>query len=116
MSDLDRNVLRKLQRILPQVELHYAAKSRAGLFEATGDHYGEVWYEMNGRKKMSRSTTEPIVLAALYELAQVSGPATEEESAYAGHPLAARPNGAALFFYGLWPSLAGLACWLHFRN
>ena len=71
LMDLDRNILAKLARILPDVEIVHAAHSRAGLFEAPGDHYGEVWYEIAGRKSMTRSTTEQIVLDNLYQLAQV---------------------------------------------
>ena len=42
LMDLDRNILSKLARILPRVEVVYAAHSRAGLFENPGDHYGEI--------------------------------------------------------------------------
>jgi ABC-2 type transport system permease protein len=113
--DLDRNILGKLERILPRVEIVYAAHSRSGLFEAPGDHYGEVWYEMGGRKIMSRSTTERIVLENLYQLAQVAAPANTESDP-PGHPLAARPTGAALAYYLIWPLAVLLAGCLHFRT
>jgi ABC-type transport system involved in multi-copper enzyme maturation permease subunit len=112
LMDLDRNILSKLQRILPRVDVDYAAHSRAGLFESPSDHYGEVWYEIGGRKVMSRSTTEPIVLDTLYQLAQIQPPARSDESGYSGHPLAAAPTGAAWIFYGLWPLGVVLAAWL----
>lgn len=115
LMDLDRSILSKLQRILPRVDVVYATHSRAGLFESSGDHYGEVWYELAGRKVMSRSTTEPIVLATLYQLAQVPPPAHPEETAYPGHPLAVHPVGAAWIYYALWPLAAGSAWWLRFR-
>ena len=111
LMDLDRNILSKLQRILPRVDVDYAAHSRAGLFESPGDHYGEVWYELGGRKVMNRSTTEPIVLDTLYQLAQIQPPAHSEESGYSGHPLAASPTGAAWIFYALWPLAVALAVW-----
>jgi ABC-2 type transport system permease protein len=111
LMDLDRNILSKLQRILPRVDVDYAAHSRAGLFENPGDHYGEVWYELGGRRVMSRSTTEPIVLDTLYQLAQIQVPVCAEESGYAGHPLAAKPTGAAWIFYALWPLAVALAAW-----
>ena len=116
LMDLERSILSKLARILPEVTVEYAAHGRAGLFEAPGDRYGEVWYEMEGRKAMSRSTTEPIVLETLYKLARVPAPAHPEESAYSGHPLAARPIGAAWIFYAGWPAAAGFAYWLNFKN
>ena len=109
LMDLDRNILSKLQRILPRMDVDYAAHSRAGLFESPGDHYGEIWYELGGRKVMSRSTTEPIVLDTLYQLAQIQPAAASEEHGYPGHPLAASPTGAAWIFYALWPLAVALA-------
>lgn len=116
LMDLERNILGKLQRILPRVEVSYAAHTRAGLFEAAGDHYGEIWYELEGRKVMSRSTTEPVVLDTLYKLAQIQAPLHSEEREFPGHPLAVLPAGSALIFYGLWPLAVIFSGWLHFRN
>jgi hypothetical protein len=116
LMDLDRNILSKLKRILPRVDVDYSARTRAGLFEGPADHYGEIWYEMDGRRVMSRSTTEPIVLSTLYQLAQVQPPLHSEEAAYSGHPLAAYPQGAAWIFYGVWPASVGLFWWLTFRK
>ena len=112
--DLDRNILSKLRRILPEVTVERDAHSRSGLFENSS--YGEVWYEINGRRVMSRSTTEPIVLGTLYQLAEIPPPVHSDESAYSGHPLPAVPKGAAWIYYALWPLAAGLAAWMHFRN
>jgi len=114
LMDLERNILAKLQRILPELDVVYAAHSRAGLFE--GEHYGEVWYELGGRRVMSRSTTEPIVLETIYHLAQVAPPADAHDAQYAGHPLAAEPRGAALTYYAVWPLVVLLAAWLYFRG
>jgi ABC-type transport system involved in multi-copper enzyme maturation permease subunit len=113
-QDLDRNILAKLRRVLPDVDVEYTAQSRAGLFE--GEHYGEVWYRLDGRRVMSRSTTEPIVLDTLYRLAGVAPPAPAAEPEYPGHPLAARPTGAAVFYYALWPLVVALAAWLYLRG
>jgi len=115
LMDLDRNILSKLARILPEVEIVYASHSRAGLFEASGDHYGEIWYELGVRKSMTRSTTEPIVLDNLYQPAQLPSPARAENE-FAGHPLPTTPRGAAWFYYVLWPLAITLAAWLHLRN
>jgi ABC-2 type transport system permease protein len=113
--DFDRNILARLTRILPHLDVVYAARSRSGLFEGAGDHYGEIWYELAGRRVMSRSTTEPIVLETLYGLAAIQAPARTDDSPYPGHPLAARPEGAALVYYAIWPLAVVLAGWLHFR-
>jgi ABC-2 type transport system permease protein len=115
LMDLDRSILSKLRRILPELDVEYAAHSRSGLFEGGGDHYGEVWYELDGRKVMSRSTTEPVVLDTLYKLAQINPPAQPEGNDYPGHPLAADPKGAGWIFYSLWPASIALLWWLRVR-
>ena len=114
LMDLDRNILAKLARILPEIEIVHAAHSRTGLFEAGGDRYGEVWYDLAGHKSMTRSTTEQIVLDNLYQLAQVRPPA-RGETEFPGHPLPATPRGAAWFYYAVWPLAIGLAAWVHLR-
>lgn len=113
--DLNRGILCKLERILPAVTIEHASRSRAGLFEAPGEHYGEVWYELESRKVMSRSTTEPIVLEAIYKLAQMTPPAPINETGYGGHPLPASPTGAAWTFYLFWSGLVAAAFWKHFK-
>ena len=116
LIDLDRGILSKLERILPAVDVRNASHSQTGLFEGSGDHYGEIWYEMRGRRVMSRSTTEPIVLGVIFGLARVAPPAQTGESEYPGHPLAARPTGAAWIYYLLLPMVVIAAGWLHFKN
>ena len=112
LTDLEINVLAKLRRVLPRFEVTYAAQSRTGLFEDPESHYGEVWYQVGGRREMLRSTIEPVVLAKLYELAgtvppaEASGP---DDLGYPGYPLAAQPLGASLLFYIACPLLAVLA-------
>lgn len=114
LMDLDRSILSKLQRILPRVDVRYAAGGRTGLFEGATDHYGEVWYELDGRKVMSRSTTEPIVLDTLFKLAELQPPRLEAEG-FPGHPLAADPQGAPWLFYLVWPLAIGVFWWRRFR-
>jgi ABC-2 type transport system permease protein len=115
LMDLDRSILSKLQRILPQVDVDYAAQGRTGLFSGATDHYGEVWYELDGRRVMSRSTTEPIVLDTLFKLAEIQPPRQSEGNGFSGHPLAADPTGAWLVFYLLWPLGIALLWWRKFR-
>lgn len=110
--DMDRSIISKLKRILPHLKVDYAAGSRTGLFEDSEDHYGEIWYEMGERKVMNRSTTEPIVLEQLYELAELDPPDHSEENEFTGYPLAARPQGASWVFYIFWPLAIILGWWL----
>jgi hypothetical protein len=116
LMDLERGIIGKLRVILPRVDVDYAAQSVSGLFEAADDHYGEVWYELGGRSVMSRSTTEPIVLEELYQLAEIPPPADSDDSDYAGYPLAAQPRNAALIFYGLWPLAVCAGFWVSYRR
>jgi hypothetical protein len=82
------------------------------LFEGTADHYGEIWYEMNGRRVMERSTIEQVVLEQIYKLANVPAPVASAELDYSGYPLAARPRFAALIFYLIWPLAVVVGWWL----
>jgi hypothetical protein len=108
-TDLETNVLAKLRRVLPDFAVTYAAQSRSGLFENPQSHYGEIWYTVGSRRALLRSTTEPIVLAKIYELAGIPAPVPAAGPAYPGYPLAAAPRGAAPLFYIAWPLAVGLA-------
>src|SRR5262249_38957120 len=101
--------------VLPRVDVVYAAGSVTGLFEGQEDHYGEVWYELAGRSVMSRSTTEPIVLETLYDLAGVQRPVTSNDPEYEGYPLAVRPRYAPLIFYIIWPAIVCAAWWINYK-
>jgi hypothetical protein len=91
--------------------VEYAAGSQSGLFENAEDHYGEVWYEMGGRKIVDRSTIEEVVLDQIYQLAGVSAPERSSEDGFSGYPLAVQPRKAALIFYFVWPLVVILAWW-----
>jgi hypothetical protein len=76
------------------------------MFEQTAPDYGEIFYELDGRRTSSRIVTAEGVLEAIFDVAQVQ-PGAETEEPYRGYPLAARPTGAPLIFYGLWPLTIG---------
>jgi ABC-2 type transport system permease protein len=114
LSDLDRNVLSKLERILRRVDVDFTSRTRSGLFE--GERYGEVWYEIGGRKTMLRSTTEPIVIETIYKLAGIAPPGEAESAPYRGHPLIAQPAGAAWIYYLLWPFVVLAGALIEFRR
>ena len=76
--DLERQALSKLRRLMPNLQVEYMSATSIGLFEQTSDHYGEVWYELGGRKEMSRQTSAEGVLETIYTLAGVT-PAGEDE-------------------------------------
>jgi hypothetical protein len=112
LTDYEQNVLRKLRRVLRRLEVVYSSDSRTGLFEKPEEHYGEIWYEMNGQKIMERSTIEEVVLEQVYRLAGMSQPVRSDENAFSGYPLSVRARGAGWLFYGLWPLVTIAAWWL----
>ncbi len=101
--DLEHRALSKLRRVMPGLRVEYVSATSIGLFEQTSPHYGEVWYELNGRREMSRATAPESVLETIYSLAGMTPP--ESDSEFRGHPLAVAPRGAAVLFYGIWPAL-----------
>ncbi len=103
--DLEHRALSKLRRIMPKLEVRYVSATSIGLFEQTRAGYGEIWYELAGRKTMSRMTTADGVLEAIYSLAGVAPPAETDGDVFRGHPLAAPAQGAGVIFYALWPGL-----------
>jgi len=100
--ELERRPFAKLRRVLPGVAIHYVARTASGLYELADPGYGEIWYEMSGRREMSRMVTDEGVLESIFAVANIT-PSDENETPYMGHPLVAEPKGAALIFYGVWP-------------
>jgi len=111
LTDYEQNILRKLRRVLPRLDVEYSSSGRTGLFEKPEDHYGEIWYEMNGRRVMERSTIEEVVLEQIYNLAAIAPPPRSEENAFSGYPLSVTSRGASWIFYILWPLIMTIA-WL----
>ena len=116
-ADLETHSLRKLRRALPRLHVDYVSATSVGLFEQAADHYGEVWYEFDDRKHMSRNTTVDGVLDAVFTVTGASAPSQPPDDVFRGHPLEARPRGAPVFFYGVWPvAVTGLAVFLQRRQ
>jgi ABC-type transport system involved in multi-copper enzyme maturation permease subunit len=111
LTDFEQNVLKKLRRVLPHLDVEYAAGSRSGLFETAEDHYGEIWYEMSGQRRIDRSTIEQVVLEQIYKLANIALPESGPENEYPGYPLSATPRGAPWIFYVVWPLVIILTWW-----
>lgn len=114
-ADLERGVLDKLRRVVPGIDVDYVARTRTGMFEGAGTHYGEVWYEMRGRRAMTRSTAPPIVLETIYGLAGATPPSSADP-VYPGYPMVRRPAHAGIFLLLGWPLLllVGLVGWRRF--
>ncbi|PWT90248.1 MAG: hypothetical protein C5B56_05750 [Proteobacteria bacterium] len=108
-SDLEARALSKLRRLLPNLKVDYASSTSIGMFEQTRPGYGEIWYDLGGKRIMSRVTTAEGVLESIYAVAGVAAPAEKDEDVFRGHPLAVPPRGATLVYWGFWPVLVLVA-------
>jgi len=111
-ADLDRKAIAKLRRVMPAVRVRYVSATSIGLFEQSAPHYGEIWYELGGKKEMTRATTAESALETIYDLAGVKPPVETDDELFRGHPLAVAPKGAAAVFYGVWPALVVVSAFL----
>ena len=91
------------------MRVRYLSATSIGLFEQTSAGYGEIWYDLAGRRTMSRMTTAEGALEAIYSLANVTPPVETDDEVFRGHPLSVPAKGAGTLFYGVWPGffLAG---------
>ena len=103
--DLDHRALSKLGRVMSNLQVRYVSATSIGLFEQTNAGYGEIWYDLGGRKTMSRVTTAEGVLETIYSLAGVTPPVESDDELFRGAPLAAPPKRAGTVFYAIWPGL-----------
>src|SRR5258708_35129865 len=110
-ADLQRNVLAKFERAMPNGSIGLADGRQTAATNSGDDSYGEVEYAYAGRSDISRSTSPREILPLLYGLAAVSPPAPDAGGGYPGYPLA--PNGelALLWFFCGLPLLIALAWW-----
>jgi ABC-2 type transport system permease protein len=112
--DLRRNVLSKLERVLPDVTVRLVA-SQSFIGRSSDDSYGEVEYVYAGRTDKSRSTSQREILPLLYGLAQGPVPTPVAGADYPGYPLVANAALVLPWFFGALPLLIALAWWLSRR-
>ena len=109
--DLQRNVLAKLERVLPNISVGLAGGRQSVATNAGDDRYGEVEYNYDGRSDISRSTSPREILPVLYGLAGTSRPAPAPGGDYPGYPLIVRAEVALLWFFGGLPLCIALVWW-----
>jgi len=107
--DLQRNVLGKLERAMPDASI-VVADNRQDL-AGKSDAYGEIEYVYGSRSDTSRSTSPEEILPLLYALAGTQPPRPAQVTDYPGYPLVADPNTALIWFFGGLPTLIALAWW-----
>jgi hypothetical protein len=110
-ADLQRNVLAKLERVLPNLSIRLAGGRQNFATSAGEDGYGEIEYTYGGRSDISRSTSPREVLPLLYGLAGVDPPAPAPGSDYPGYPLIAGGRATLLWFFCGLPLCIAIAWW-----
>jgi ABC-2 type transport system permease protein len=109
--DLRRNVLAKLERVLPHVAIRLAAAGQS-VVGSTGDEaYGEIEYSYGGRSAKTRSTSHREALPLLYGLAGKPIPTPLAGAEYPGYPLTASGQLMLPWFFGALPLLIAIAWW-----
>jgi ABC-2 type transport system permease protein len=68
--DLRRNVLSKLERVMPRVTVRLATSGQSMVGSTSEEAYGEVDYSYDGRSDKSRSTSHREILPIIYALAE----------------------------------------------
>lgn len=117
--DLNRQIISKLRRVVPRVEIHLGDTSSGRFGGSTGEHYGEVIYAYQGRQEISRSTSPEEVLQVLWSLSRTAPPIEEAEVIYGGYPLVSRDRWSGIVFLLLMPLvlvLIWLGQWLRLPN
>jgi ABC-2 type transport system permease protein len=113
--DLQRNVLSKLARAMPDATIRLAA-ARQPIATGTGDeNYGQIEFTYGARTDVTRSTSPREILPLLYGLAQVPLPQPDPGGGYPGYPLVADAQMTLPFFFAVHPLLIALAWWLSRR-
>ena len=109
--DLQRNVLAKLERVMPHVSVRLAT-ARQSFASSVGDEsYGEIEYRYGTRRDTSRSTSPREILPLIYGLAGVQPPAPISSAEFPGYPLVTDGAFALLWFLAILPILIVLAWW-----
>jgi ABC-2 type transport system permease protein len=108
--DLRRNVLSKLERVLPNVTIRLVG-TQSFIGRSGDDAYGEMEFDYAGRVDRSRSTSQREILPLLYGLAQMPPPTPVADRDYPGYPLVANAALVLPWFFGALPLLIALAWW-----
>ena len=113
--DLRRNVLAKLDRVMPHVSTRLATARHSIVSSVGDDAYGEIEYRygtrQDTRQDTSRSTSPREVLPLIYGLAGVQPPAPIPSAEFPGYPLVADGAFSLLWFLAVLPILIVLAWW-----
>jgi ABC-2 type transport system permease protein len=113
--DLRRNILVKLERVMPRVTVRLATMGQSVVGSTSEEAYGEIEYSYGGRSDKSRSTSHREILPLIYALAGKPIPTPIAGEEYPGYPLLANASAALAWFLGGLPLLIVVAWWLSRR-
>jgi ABC-2 type transport system permease protein len=108
-ADLQRSVLSKLERAMPNVTVAVIGNQRN--LGGKSDAYGEIEYVYDNRSDVSRSTSPREILPILYALAGTQPPKSAGTADYPGYPLVASGDSTLFWFFGGLPLLVALGWW-----
>jgi ABC-2 type transport system permease protein len=111
LADLRREILEKLEREVPQILVVYRGSTGTGLFASADAHYGEIWYEIDGKRVMQKSAIEPVVLETIYGLAGIHADPASESEHYPGYPLRTDAPMAWMIFFVIYPVIVLASFW-----
>jgi hypothetical protein len=113
--DLRRNILLKLERVMPRVTIRLATAGQSVVGSTSEEAYGEIEYSYGGRSDKSRSTSHREILPLIYALAGRPAPTPVAGEEYPGYPLLANASPTLAWFLGGLPLLIVIAWWLSRR-
>jgi ABC-2 type transport system permease protein len=109
--DLRRNVLAKLERVLPRVIVRLATAGQSVVGSTSEESYGEIEYSYGSRSDKSRSTSPREILPLIYALAERPVPTPLGGEDYPGYPLTANGQWTLPWFLLALPLLIVSAWW-----
>jgi len=109
--DFEHDILAKLSRIVPHLQVVFSKTQSAGLFGAAGDdNYGLIEYDYDGKHEQSYSNSHQEILPLLHDLAGQKVK-LDKVSEYSGHPLVTDAATYRWWFYLILPSAFLFAAW-----
>jgi ABC-type transport system involved in multi-copper enzyme maturation permease subunit len=109
--DLRRNVLAKLERVVPDVTIRLVTAGQSVVGSTSDESYGEIEYSYGGRTAKTRSTSHREALPLLYGLAGMAIPTPVPGADYLGYPLVSDGALALPWFLAALPLLIIVGWW-----
>ena len=109
--DVRRNVLAKLQRVMPDVTIRLAAGHQLYGSVPTDEQYGLLEFVYGSRSDTTRSTSPREILPLIFALAGREPPEPIAGTDYPGYPLVVNGQPALVWYFGGLPLLILIAWW-----